>query len=210
MTSPELLLAFLLAAALICITPGPDMLFVATYGASKGWRGGVAAASGVALGMVLHTLLAASGLSLLITQVPAAYLGLRIVGAVYLAYLGIGLIRSRNTPWSATSTAAPRKSYLSIVGQATAVNVANPKILVFYLAFLPQFVAESGSPVFLQMLVLGMTFAVMGFVTDATIGVFSGRSAAWVESNPRTRSRISLGCGAALIVLAGLFAAGVN
>lgn len=207
MTSPGLFLAFLLAAGLICVTPGPDMIFVAAFGVARGWRGGVAAAGGVALGMAAHTVLAASGLSLLIARVPPAFLALRVLGAGYLAWMGWGMIRSRRET-VAGAGAGSGGNLWRITGRAALVNLTNPKILVFYLAFLPQFTTRSGPPVFVQMLVLGSIFVGMGFLTDSSVGILSGRWAARQAPRSTPSGRVGLACGGVLIVLAGVLAAG--
>jgi threonine/homoserine/homoserine lactone efflux protein len=201
MTSLGLLAGFLLAATIICVTPGPDMLYVASFGVARGWRGGTAAATGIAVGMTVHTVLAALGLSILIAHSPIAFTALKILGAGYLLYIGIGMIRSPNQLHDARSVDRP-PSYLTISKQATLVNLLNPKIIIFYIAFLPQFVERHGDPIAVQMLVLGGLFVAMGFATDATVGILSARLSTRLTSDRRLAGRVGLVCGTILCLLA--------
>ena len=207
MTSSGLLAGFVLAAALICITPGPDMLYVASFGVSQGWRGGTAAAAGIAAGMTVHTVLAALGLSLLVAHSGLAFTLLKVVGGGYLLYLGVGMMRSPRALHPVTA-AAGLYSYLKITRQAALVNILNPKIIIFYMAFLPQFVQRPGAPFYLQMLTLGALFVLMGFATDATVGVFSARVVARLTGDESRTRRIGIFCGAALCLLATALVAG--
>jgi threonine/homoserine/homoserine lactone efflux protein len=203
MTSAGLLAGFLVAATVICLTPGPDMLYVASFGISRGWRGGTAAAAGIAVGMAVHTVLAALGLSPLIAHSPLAFTGLKIAGAGYLLHLGVGMVRSPHQ-LHATSGADSAYSYPKITRQATIVNILNPKIIIFYITFLPQFVQRPGAPVYLQMLTLGALFVLMGFATDTTVGIFSARLTARLTTDSRLTRRIGTLGGTTLCLLAAL------
>jgi threonine/homoserine/homoserine lactone efflux protein len=208
MTSTGLLAGFLVAATVICLTPGPDMLYVASFGISRGWRGGTAAAVGIAAGMSVHTVLAALGLSVLIAHSPLAFTALKIVGAGYLLYLGIGMIRSPHQLQTSSGIDRPY-SYPKITRQATLVNILNPKIIIFYITFLPQFVQHPGAPAYLQMLTLGALFVLMGFATDATVGIFSARLTTRLTNDSRLTRRIGTVCGTILCLLAAVLLAGI-
>lgn len=207
MTSVGLLAGFIVAAALICITPGPDMLYVASFGASRGWRGGTAAAAGIAGGMMVHTVLAALGLSLLVAHSWLAFTLLKLVGGGYLLYLGVGMIRSP-LPLQLMDDGGGLDSYSKITRQAALVNILNPKIIIFYIAFLPQFVQRPGAPVYLQMLSMGSLFVLMGFATDTTVGVFSARIVTRLTGSDSRMRRVEIACGTTLCLLAAVLLAG--
>ncbi|QTR02815.1 LysE family translocator [Saccharothrix algeriensis] len=183
------------------MTPGPDMMYVVTFGLTRGWRGGLSAATGIALGMIFHTVLAAVGVSLVLRLAEWPLVVLRFAGAAYLLYLGVQMIRDRSG--LAVATGGSRFSYGRIVGSSTLVNVTNPKILVFYLTFLPQFTDQAAGDVGFQLAFLGALFALMGFLTDATIGLLSGRIAQRaVDGDTRWLRRVRGVGGAILCALA--------
>lgn len=167
--------AFLLfagAAFTICITPGPDMLYVFAHGLHQGARAGVVSAFGMAAGMIVHTALAALGLAALFESFPVAYGVVRFAGAAYLIYIGIRTLRE--PPFTAAVGEREWASMRAVFSRAVVTNLLNPKIVLFYVAFLPQFIdPETGSAI-AQFLLLGFTFVVLGLVVDSIIGVLSG------------------------------------
>lgn len=182
----ELFLSFLSAALVVQLVPGPGMLFILANGIAGGARAGVAAACGAATGMVFHTVAAAAGLAALFAHAPAAYDALRIVGGVYLLWLAIGHFRSASSGQLVSEdgeTRSPRRVFT----RAWLNNLANPKVILFYLAFLPQFVSPGAGSVTVQLLVLGFIFLAVGLVIDLALGIFSGRIGEWL------RRRESLG-----------------
>ncbi|TDC79632.1 LysE family translocator [Streptomyces hainanensis] len=199
---PALLSSFLVAATIVCLTPGPDMMYVISFGVAKGKVGGLAAAAGIALGMLFHTVLAVVGVSAAIASYPVILELFRYVGAAYLVYLAVELwrdesklvIEDRRMGWS------PAK----ISMKAALVNIANPKIVVFYVAFLPQFTSSSVGYVPLQLLVLGLVFVVMGFATDATVGLFGGTLGSRLVRSSLALRRVNRGCAVVLVLLAAL------
>src|SRR5690348_12787456 len=127
---PHLLLAFAGVVALICVVPGPDMAFIVANGMRHGSRGGVAAAFGMAGGMVVHTTAAALGLSAVIRSSAGAFEAVRIAGAAYLLWMGVEALRSGAAPATAPAAPAARR----VFGRAVLTNILNPKVIVFYLA----------------------------------------------------------------------------
>lgn len=170
-----MLAAFALAALLLSLAPGPDMLFIVANGVTGGRRAGVVAAVGMSTGLAVHTLAATFGLSALLLAAPAVLDTVRIVGAAFLVYLAISTWRASR---SYTDPQPPRvgRSIRRVYVLAVLTNLANPKIVLFYLAFLPQFLTTgAGSlPVWAQFLVLGATFIVVGLLVDATTGLVAG------------------------------------
>jgi threonine/homoserine/homoserine lactone efflux protein len=186
--SSSALLSFLLAAFVVQVVPGPGMLFILANGISGGRRAGVSAAFGAAAGMVVHTLAAALGLAELFRHAPTAYDVLRIGGAVYLLWLAISHFRNGalgNTPDRAATCSTPRRVFC----RALLNNLSNPKVILFYLAFLPQFVSPRGS-VTIQLLMLGVLFLLIGLAIDLLLGSFSGRVGDWLRARARVRRTI--------------------
>ncbi|HEY4830792.1 MAG TPA: LysE family translocator [Solirubrobacteraceae bacterium] len=190
----ELLLSFLSAALVVQLVPGPGMLFILANGIAGGARAGVAAACGAATGMVFHTVAAAAGLAALFAHAPAAYDVLRIIGGVYLLWLAVAHFRSATTDKLVAGDAEGRSPQRVFV-RAWLNNLANPKVILFYLAFLPQFVAPGAGSVTLQLLVLGFVFLAVGLVIDLALGVFSGRIGEWLRRRFSLRKWIERAAG---------------
>src|SRR5689334_9943274 len=154
-------LALFLAAGLaLNLTPGPDMLYVAARGASEGRAAGIVSALGIGVGTLVHIALVAVGLAALLAAVPIAHLALRLGGAAYLIWLGVRALRA--APGSGAVGQLAPAPLGAIFRQGVITNVLNPKVALFFLAFLPQFVdASRGNPA-LQVVVLGLLFDVSG------------------------------------------------
>lgn len=167
-------LAFALACVVISVVPGPDMMFIMANGIARGRAAGVVAAAGMSSGLAVHTVLASLGLGALLQAAPIALEAVRIAGAVFLVYLAITTLRSAKD----VATTAParfggrslRRTYV----MATLVNLSNPKVVLFYIAFFPQFVSEGGWAMPVQFLVMGAILIVIGFAVDASVGLASG------------------------------------
>jgi threonine/homoserine/homoserine lactone efflux protein len=185
----ELLLSFLSAALVVQLVPGPGMLFILANGIAGGARAGIAAAFGAGAGMVFHTLAAAVGLAALFAHAPTAYDVLRILGGVYLLWLAIGHFRSASADKLLAAdgeSRSPRRVFV----RAWLNNLANPKVILFYLAFLPQFVAPGAASATVQLLVLGFIFLALGLVIDLALGVFSGRIGEWLRRRASLRKAV--------------------
>ncbi len=170
----QALCPFLLAVLVIQVTPGPGRLFILANGVAGGPRAGVAAAFGAASGMLVHTGAAAAGLAALFRAAPTVYDGVRLAGAAYLLWLAVGHFRSGGGLGAlepATSSSSTRRVYL----RAMLNNLANPKVILFFVAFLPQFIVRGGAPAVLQFVVLGGLFLLVGLVLDVAIGILAGR-----------------------------------
>ncbi|WP_432947154.1 LysE family translocator [Kribbella sp. CA-253562] len=165
----ELFATFLVAALIINFTPGPGMLFILAQGLTGGSRAGRAAACGTATGMLVHTSAVALGLAAVLRAAPIAMDLLRFAGAGYLVWLAFQSLRkSELTPATAGETAPDRFGPVYVRGLVN--NLTNPKILLFYLAFLPQFVDPSLGRQALQLFALGLTMLLVGLVVDLSIG----------------------------------------
>ncbi|QUH06390.1 LysE family translocator [Saccharopolyspora erythraea] len=170
------LVTFMGAAAIISIVPGPDMFFIMANGIASGARAGVVAAVGMSTGLAVHTTAAALGLSALLQAAPVMLELVRIFGVVFLAYLAFDALRSPGSDHGTTGDAVPARSLRRVFGMAVLTNLANPKVILFFLAFFPQFVTPgSGWPVPVQFMVLGATFIAVGLTVDGLAGFASGR-----------------------------------
>jgi len=167
----------------LIIAPGPDMLYVITRGISHGRKAGVLSAIGVVCGILVHTTAAALGLTLILQSSAIAFLLVKHVGATYLLYLGIKAWRDKST-FSLQSPTSVMNSR-ALFWQGVLSNVLNPKIAIFFLAFLPQFVDRGSSHVTLQMVILGLTFACFGLCFLLVVGYASGAIGGWLTPRPQ-------------------------
>ena len=173
---------FLAAGLALNFTPGPDMLYVAARGASEGRTAGIASALGIGAGTLVHITLVALGLAALLAAVPVAYLLVRIAGAAYLIYLGVRAIRSRSSLTLQDIEPAPLPTVFT---QGVVTNVLNPKVALFFLAFLPQFVDPArGNPV-TQIVFLGLVFDLTGTLVNLGVAVGASRAASRLRQASR-------------------------
>lgn len=191
---------FLTASVALIVTPGPDMVYVVTRGVAQGRTAGLVSAWGACSGLVVHTALASVGLSALLRSSAAAFTVVKYVGAAYLIYLGVKAISNRDSfsvPRESSSTLKLRKVFL----QGVASNVLNPKIALFFLAFLPQFVSPASGNAALQMLVLGMVFTVLALLVFNVIAYFSGTLGDWLARKPALAGGLRWLTGSVLVGL---------
>jgi threonine/homoserine/homoserine lactone efflux protein len=173
---------FIAASWVLILTPGPDTLYVLTRGIAQGKQAGVISALGVTLGIFVHTLAAAFGLALVLQTSVLAFLIVKYVGALYLLYLGIKALKDR----SSLTLASHQPRHLRVLfGQGVLSNVTNPKVALFFLAFLPQFVHPEHGSVPVQMIVLGLLFAFFGVTYLSVVGYSAGHVGAWIAQHPR-------------------------
>lgn len=179
---PTTLLAFISAGILLNLTPGADVLFASASGLAGGPRAGIAAAAGISLGSLAHTLMAALGLSALILASPLAFNAVQWVGAAYLIWLAV---KTWNAP-PATDNSLASTSVYSALKRGFLTNILNPKVALFVLAFLPQFADPAIGPLGTQILVLGIIFSATGLVITSAYGAAAGlfRSALQRISGP--------------------------
>ena len=167
----------------LILAPGPDMFYVMTRGMAHGRRAGIVSAIGVVCGILVHTTAAAFGLTLLLKTSAFAFLVIKFIGAIYLLYLGIQAWRDKSTFRLQTSASIAKSS--ALFWQGVLSNVLNPKIAIFFLAFLPQFVDKGSSHVTLQMAFLGIMFAGFGLCFLLILGSSSGTIGRWLMGRPR-------------------------
>jgi len=204
----HLLLAFVVATAAFALVPGPSMLYAAARAVAAGRRAGLMASLGLHLGGYVHILAAAAGLTLLLKAVPTVYVVVKLAGAAYLVWIGIGMLLNRGggaAPVPAVTGA--RRAFL----QSIVIEVLNPKTAIFYVAFVPQFTdPAAAAPVWMQFLVLGAIVNVLFGIGDVVAVLLAGmlarrfsgssRLAAWTN---RVAGTILVGLGVRLAVERG-------
>ena len=205
------LIAFLGISALLVVTPGPDMAMVTKNALRLGRHGAMLTTLGIVSAILVHTTAAAFGLAMLLRTEAGVFTVVRLCGAAYLLYLGLqalwSSVRSGEHLADATvdtATPVPERSGLSAYRQGFLSAMLNPKLLVFFATFLPQFV-EPGRPALPQMLALGLVFDLLGLIWLTSYGLFVTRMRDFFRS-PRVRRRMERATGAILVALAGRLA----
>lgn len=173
---------FLGATIVLCITPGPAVLYIIARSIDQGRTAGLVSVLGIAVGSFVHIAAAALGISALLMTSAVAFNVVKYVGAAYLIYLGIRKLFSRNQ--LQTPELSKPKNLVSIFYEAIVVNVLNPKTAIFFLAFFPQFITTSNGSVALQIVILGATFSLLALVTDSLYALLASSLRHWISKNP--------------------------
>lgn len=183
MFDPSTLWWFVAASLLLIVAPGPDILFLVAQGARRGARAGLITALGLAAGNLVHTLGAALGISVVFQTSVLAFNSLKYAGAAYLLFLAWKILRAPHAARAAASVGETRES---LFWRGFLMNVLNPKVALFFLAFLPQFVSARVGPVWLQMMFHGLLFTVLVACVFGTIGLFAGKLGVWLTRGGRS------------------------
>lgn len=191
-----LLLAFIPAALALNLTPGADMMFCLGQGLRSGTRAAVAASAGISTGAMVHVAMAGVGLGALVATVPWLFDVIRWGGVAYLIWLAWGALRSSAADQSKVRPLSAAQAFR----QGFIVNISNPKVILFVLAFLPQFVDPAAGNIFLQFLSLGTIIAFGGFIVNGMVGAFSGTMGRALTGSPKFQRGIGY-------VTAGIFTA---
>jgi threonine/homoserine/homoserine lactone efflux protein len=200
MLTPEQFFGFLAAAVLITMSPGPDNLMVLGMGMSRGRRQGMVFGLGCALGCLSHTILATLGISALIAASPIAFTALKICGGLYLIWLGVQALRSRGGS-RAKAVDGPEQPLMRLFTKGLFANAINPKVVLFFLSFLPQFVVPAHGHVAWQTAALGITFTVQAAVLFALLGYFSGHIGQWLQRSERAGAWLDRIAGTVFVAL---------
>jgi threonine/homoserine/homoserine lactone efflux protein len=177
----HLFLLFMAGALALNLTPGPDMSFVLAQSAHRGAKAGLAAALGVGAGALFHMTLAAFGLAALFAALPLAFDIVRYAGAAYLVWIAFGMIR--HPPHLGRDEKQPASG--AVFRQGMLTNMLNPKVAMFFIAFLPQFVVKSAGPAWAQILLLGIAFNISGTLVNCAVALGGGRLAHSFRAHPR-------------------------
>ncbi len=194
-------LVFLAASLLLILTPGQDLILVMSRSVTQGSAAGVVTAAGVSVGLVGHTLLATLGLGAVLRTSVWLFFALKLIGAGYLIYLGITMLRSRTSQLVLHNGCVRPLKRLFFDGAFS--NIANPKIALFYFAFLPQFVSAGAAHPTMSLLLLGLTFAGLTFLIKGPIGFTAGVLSGWLRSRPAV-VRWLYRCSGVMLVALGL------
>jgi len=195
---PEIWL-FLIAAMTLTLAPGPDNIYVLTRGITQGRKAGLVAAAGFSSGLVFHTMLAVLGFAALIKASPLAYSLLRYAGAAYLVYIGVRTLRSHSAI-QLQGAAEPMK-LSRIYWQSVIANILNPKVMLFFIAFLPQFVNAGAGHIPAQMLLLAAIFILQALAIFSVVALFSGMVGAFFQRKKSAAATMNRLAGSAFIAL---------
>ena len=199
MISLATLALFLLAVLALFLSPGPNMAFVLSHGVAHGPRGGFAAALGISAADLVHTLFAATGVTALVAAWPPSFDLLRYAGALYLLWLAAQAFRSSDE--LPRNTKAQPSAFARIVRMAFLNNLVNPKALLFFMVFLPQFVDPARGSVPLQLVQLGVMLSAAAIAFNTLLGACSGQVGRWLQRRPGAEK---LQRGVLALVMVGL------
>ena len=198
---------FIASGLLLNIVPGPDTAYIVGRSIQMGWRGGVAATLGISTGCLSHVFAAALGLSALLVASATAFTAVKWAGAAYLCYVGLTMLLSRpKTPDAGDQGDRKPVSLSRAFWQGALTNVLNPKVAMFFLAFLPQFVESNAPHKALAFLMLGLIFIFNGTLWCLAVAIVAARAAGGVRKSSRVVAWINRGIGALLIYLGGRIA----
>jgi threonine/homoserine/homoserine lactone efflux protein len=201
MASTEVLIAFAAATALFAYFPGPALLYTAAQTLARGRRAGLMAALGIHIGCYAHVIAATLGLSAVFRYVPEAYTALKIAGAAYLVWLGFQMLRGGGT--DAAPKIAPKSAHRAFA-ESIVVELLNPKVAIFFIAFLPQFVDPAGSlPIWLQSLILGVIVN-LAFSSADLVTVFAASAVVRRLKKSGTAERFARWIGGGLLIGLGI------
>lgn len=182
---------FVVSGLLLNMMPGPDTLLIMARSATQGWRAGCAAALGIGAGTMVHVTAAAVGLSALLSTSAMAFNAVKWVGAAYIAYVGIGMLRAKLKPEAeagvrpaGSDPSLAATSYRRIFAQGFLTNVLNPKVALFFLAFVPQFISADSSSKALAFLILGCIFNFNSMLWCNGLAVFAAFASARLKVKP--------------------------
>lgn len=192
---------FLLTAILLNLTPGNDTIFILTRSLAQGKKAGIMSALGIGTGSIVHTLFAAFGLSLIIAKSILAFNIIKYAGAAYLLYIGFKMLTEKIQLNIENSEEKKSIDYLKIYRDGVITNVLNPKVALFFIAFLPQFIDPTLKNTVLLFLTLGITFTITGTIWCLILATFASTFFARLKKNKKISTSINKVCGIALIGL---------
>jgi threonine/homoserine/homoserine lactone efflux protein len=193
---------FVVSGLLLNIMPGPDSLLIMTRSATQGWRAGSAAALGIGTGTFVHIFAAAVGLSAILATSAAAFTVVKLLGAAYILYLAVGMLLSKRGAGGAAQPPALAPLPLRrIYGQGILTNVLNPKVALFFLAFVPQFIDANAPHKALAFLILGAIFNINGMLWCHALALFTAQAKARLKLNPAVTQWLNRATGGMFVWL---------
>ncbi len=200
MISPGTLLLYTIGALIIIVSPGPDFIYVTTRGIAQGRIAGLLSAAGISLGLMVHTTLAALGLSALLQTSGIAFQTIKFAGAAYLLYLGVKMFLNKES-LVRPGQSDVRFDKLAIVRQGITTNVFNPKAILTFMAFIPQFINPADKLAAIQISLLGGIIAFLAIVWFGLVGYFAGSLGNWLCRQRLLQQFIQWGTGCILVGL---------
>lgn len=194
---------FVSAAVLLTLMPGPDILFVITQSITRGRKAGIVFAAGLCTGLIVHVTAVSLGVSVLLMSSPVAFTVLKFAGASYLVYLGVMAFMSRNVNKIQAETSG--KAVAKLYRKGILMNVLNPKVVLFFIAFFPQFVETSVENPIPQVLLLGLIFMIQAFVIFSLVSILAERLSRRLMQSPA----ISFWMNVAEAVIYGIIGIGI-
>lgn len=204
MISAATALQFVVVAAVLAAVPGPDNVFVLMQSALKGVRSGVAVTLGLCTGLIVHTTAVAFGAAAIFAASATAFTALKLIGAAYLLYLAWGAFRAKASDDTATNGTSETGASLYLRG--VVMNITNPKVAIFFLAFFPQFVTPGNGPVPLQIFQLGLLFIATTCVVFGGVALAAGRLSGWLRRSQRAVPLMNKVAGVVFVGLAAKLA----
>jgi threonine/homoserine/homoserine lactone efflux protein len=196
----EVIITFFAASVLLALAPGPDNIFVLTQAALHGRTSGLVVTFGLCTGLIVHTLAVALGVAVIFQASAVAFTALKLFGAGYLLYLAWQVFRASATKIEAARD--NRLSYKQLYSRGIIMNVTNPKVSVFFLAFLPQFADPARGPIALQMILFGLLFMLATVLIFGSIAMLAGSLGAWLNRSVRVQKTMNWLTGTVFIGLA--------
>lgn len=197
----ENFLTFVITALIFIMTPGIDTVFILNKSIGQGKKAGIYSTLGINTGILVHTLFAALGLSLIIAKSAIAFAIIKYLGAAYLIYLGISKIVSKTTMIEAAGKQKANNSNLQNFVAGLVTNVLNPKVALFFLAFFPQFINPKAMDNPVPFFTLGITYAFMGIIWLAMLTMFASAFSKKLVANPKTNNWLNKGSGVVFILM---------
>ena len=204
MPDANTLILVMAASVVLVVVPGPAVIYILTRSISQGRGAGLASAVGVNLGSAIHVLAAVVGLSVVLASSEALFSIVRWAGVAYLGWIGVRTLRTTDDTFLEPATGA--SSLRRVFAQGVIVNVLNPKVAMFFLAFLPQFVDPTAPNAALQSLVLGMTLVAIGLVSDSVYALLGGQIGGAIRNRPGAARTTRTVSGITYLALAGVAA----
>ncbi|MBD2755376.1 LysE family translocator [Spirosoma validum] len=192
---------YVLSAILLNVTPGNDTIFVLSRSISQGKTAGIMSVLGIATGILIHTTMAALGLSIIVAKSDLLFAIIRYAGAAYLLYIGYRMLRNRRSFATDDPTQRKSLSLSKVYLDGVITNILNPKMALFFLAFLPQFINPASTNTFLSFLTLGVTFTITGSIWCLILVSFASAISAKLKRSVKLSSSINKACGFVLIGL---------
>lgn len=192
---------FLLTAILLNITPGNDTIFILSRSIAQGRKAGIVSALGIGTGTLIHTLLAAFGLSIIIAESILLFNIIKYAGAAYIIYIGLKMLFGKSQLSTVISASKKSANYLKVYRDGIITNVLNPKVALFFIAFLPQFIDPALKNTVWPFLTLGFTFITMGTIWCLILAIFASVFFIRLKENNKISGYINKFCGITLVIL---------